>query len=82
MTLTSTMACMALTPALPCLASCRVWLYSDKVTGQATGEATITYTSHADQVLEGGLVQGRLAEKLKVHSSKHSESANVGCTVL
>ena len=28
----------------------RVWLYTDKVTGQATGEATITYTSAKDQV--------------------------------
>ena len=28
----------------------RVWLYTDKVTGQATGEATITYTSASDQV--------------------------------
>ena len=28
-----------------------MWLYTDKVTGQATGEATITYTCMSDQVL-------------------------------
>ena len=27
-------------------------------------------------------IASRLAEKLKVHSSKHFESANVGCNIL